>query len=484
MTDKAPERIQTAGDRLLELAKVQPDRPAVTDRGITKTFGQFAEDFGRTLTAVSIMQPPQDGLVAVEWDGLYRHWLLLLALESLGIASTSYMRLEGESGFTPLLSRSVLALGPGDAPAGPQAFVKTDDAWWARAMRSDPMHPPGGVPSQRVLRVISGSGTTGTSKLMAATAGQLAFRRVETDRQMQFDSQSRYLIAMSLLMQADYRRATACLWRGGMITFEEAPDFAATLRRVQPTHSVLMPRQILGLSDGDPVPGLMLSLIGARTTPELRDRLATHLTDRLSESYGANEVGSIATVDAQGLLTPVPGLEVIVTDTAGNPVPVGGEGQLRVRGPGVISGYLGDPLATADRFRDGWFLPGDLAVRQKDGRIRLTGRSDEILNIMGQKLLAPAFEEQLRMDPKIEDAALCFLRMEDEDILCAYIVAQTNSDWPALEKAIRGRFVPSLPKIALVRTDEIPRTANGKPRRGHMSEEATRVLASLKKSHS
>lgn len=467
----------SAGAALLALAERQPDRPAVTDQGQVYTYAQFAEDFRRILTRLTRLNVPKDALVAVEWDGLYRHWLLLLGFESLGIATASYVPAPEESGFAPILERAALTMGPTDPPSRAVKFLKTDRAWW-RDLVAYPLSPlPDPVPSDRILRVISGSGTTGSPKLMGATAGQIAYRREAARRQLGFTSASRNLIGMSLVMQSDYRRAMVCLMAGGHVIFAPAPDVAEAIRRIGPSHATLMPRQVLDVSDGPPVPGLTLSLIGARATPELRARLARTLTDRLIESYGANETGSIATIGPDGLGEVLPGMEVSIVDTEDQPVPAGQIGRVRVRGPGVIDGYLNDAEATGDRFRDGWFLPGDLGMVTPEGYLRLEGRSDDILNILGHKILAPEFEARMRRHPAIADAGLCVTRLAGEDLLCAVICPTPGISWPEVEALIHAQFTPALPKVLCLPTQDLPRTRNGKLRRGVLLADVEKRLA-------
>mgnify|MGYP003353367339 CR=1 FL=1 len=57
-----------------------------------------------------------------------------------------------------------------------------------------------------------------------------------------------------------------------------------------------------------------------------------------------------------------------------------------MRTPIVMQGYFRDPEQTKAAFRDGWFYPGDLGTLTDDGRLRLAGRSSEIVNAGGVKV--------------------------------------------------------------------------------------------------
>ena len=63
-----------------------------------------------------------------------------------------------------------------------------------------------------------------------------------------------------------------------------------------------------------------------------------------------------------------------------------GVGEVGVKTPYQVHEYLADSEETASRFRDGYFLSGDLGYVDDDGLLHLAGRSDDIINIHGQKI--------------------------------------------------------------------------------------------------
>lgn len=109
------------------------------------------------------------------------------------------------------------------------------------------------------------------------------------------------------------------------------------------------------------------------------------------EGWGLTETCAPATLNRldafrKGSLgTAMPGVEIAVSE----------QGELLVRGPGVFSGYLNDPIATAAAFTaDGFFRTGDLGTIDADGFVTLTGRSKEIIVTAGGKNVAPVPIEQ------------------------------------------------------------------------------------------
>ncbi|HXG17356.1 MAG TPA: AMP-binding protein [Calidithermus sp.] len=87
-------------------------------------------------------------------------------------------------------------------------------------------------------------------------------------------------------------------------------------------------------------------------------------------SYGAVEPGDRA--DSVG--RPVPGVEVRIVDAEDRPLGAGAVGELLVRSPAVMEGYLGAPEETRAVLHEGWLRTGTLASLSPDGRLRIEGR--------------------------------------------------------------------------------------------------------------
>ena len=80
------------------------------------------------------------------------------------------------------------------------------------------------------------------------------------------------------------------------------------------------------------------------------------------------------------------GCDVEVQDTHGQRINDGSEGEIAVRGPNVMLGYLNNPEATKAAFRNGWLRTGDLARMDEDGYIFVTGRLKELIIKGGENL--------------------------------------------------------------------------------------------------
>ncbi len=116
------------------------------------------------------------------------------------------------------------------------------------------------------------------------------------------------------------------------------------------------------------------------------------------EGYGLTETTAPATVN-----TP----DMIRIGTVGRPLPgvgvrVAADGEIHVRGVGLFRGYHDDADATARAVRDGWFATGDLGEIDRDGFLRVMGRTKEILVTAGGKNVSPGpLEDRMRAFPLI-----------------------------------------------------------------------------------
>jgi long-chain acyl-CoA synthetase len=95
-----------------------------------------------------------------------------------------------------------------------------------------------------------------------------------------------------------------------------------------------------------------------------------------------------------------------VTDTNGNEVPTGEQGELYVRAPATLKRYHKDEALTQSALENGWFRTGDLGHRDAEGWFYLTGRVKDVI-IRGGANVAPAeVEEVLNAHPAIQSAAV------------------------------------------------------------------------------
>jgi len=95
------------------------------------------------------------------------------------------------------------------------------------------------------------------------------------------------------------------------------------------------------------------------------------------------------------------GMQIMIRDEEGRPVPAGTRGEITVCGPAVFPGYLNNPEADARAFRDGWFSTGDLGFVDERGLLYITGRASDMYISGGTNIDPGEIEEKLVSHPEI-----------------------------------------------------------------------------------
>lgn len=166
---------------------------------------------------------------------------------------------------------------------------------------------------------------------------------------------------------------------------------------------------------------------------------------------------------------PLPGIEILVLDNEGQPLPSESVGEIAVRGPGVMRRYYRQPRETRKTVRDdGFLLTGDLGILDDEGFLHLVGRRREVIIRHGFSVYPREVEDRIQVHPAVREAAVVGI---PDDVLgeaiCACIVPIEGAiltgpevkDWCRVTLA--DYKVPDLVRFL----DDFPRTGNGKPRR-------------------
>lgn len=161
-----------------------------------------------------------------------------------------------------------------------------------------------------------------------------------------------------------------------------------------------------------------------------------------------------------------------IPGTVGRPLPdtevrLAGDGEIEVRGPGVMAGYWRDAGASAASFRDGWFRTGDLGEWHESGHLRISGRLKELIIVGGSNVLPGEVEHALAGVNGVDELAAAGVADPDRgEIVAAFVVARPGTDPAALEAALRERAERELASYKRPRSyrflRELPRSALGK----------------------
>jgi acyl-coenzyme A synthetase/AMP-(fatty) acid ligase len=458
-------------------ARRRPDHIAVLRPGDPVTYARLHRDLCAVTQALRGFNLRPGAVAAIGHEDYYTQLLLICGCEALGVVTGSFRPNEGPDSHA-LIAGADLAMCSVELAQPAQRAFEITPAWLAETLANPaPYAAPPPASPQDGEAIFRSSGTTGAPKRMPLTHAMLR-ARLAAQRHPGFGlgltAQSRFLALMHFAVGSTYMAASNLLRLGGTLIYHS--DFADTppdqlLAAYRPTHLTLMPFQLRQLvatlpdrapADGPLLPGLTVQTIGAKLPPDLRHATLRRLAGRIRENYGSNEVGAIGAI-LDGTVNLFPGVTAEPVSPDGAPLPPGEPGPLRIRTPGMITGYIGDPAATARMFRDGWFHPGDIAIRAGPAQLQLVGRNQDILNLGGSKIPAADLEAKLLANAPLQDVAL--LQRNDGTasppiIVCAVPAAGATMD------TLKATLTPLMPFPFRIRiVTAIPRTPEGKIKR-------------------
>ncbi len=346
-------------------------------------------------------------------------------------------------------------------------------------------------------RIVLSSGTTGLPKGIALAHGSTMLNTHLTRGLFPVDSSDRLLLGMRPNMGFSTHYWLRCLHVGACVTLlvNEEPQEALRLLHGTPiTMMVTTPALAMGMAvecrrQGSPYvqppPGLKrLNVGGGKLSPQLRDTLRRHVCANMYVNYGATETSGAAIADLQtqdrhpesaGRL--VPWAEAQAVDEQGQPLPPGQEGKLRFRSPTMAAGYVGVDADQAAAFRDGWFYSNDVGVVTAHGYLVLAGRTNDVINILGNKIDPERLEKIIMQDAAILDCVLVDVPAElGQSMLAAVVVAPQGFDRDALLARCAAVHPTYQPRF-VVQADVIPRNSSGKVMRAAVRQKLVEAAA-------
>ena len=168
---------------------------------------------------------------------------------------------------------------------------------------------------------------------------------------------------------------------------------------------------------------------------------------------------------------PIPGVEVGILDDAFQPtVPVGQQGHLALKtnAPSFFKGYWGREDLTASRFKNGWYLTGDLAKQDEDGYYWFIGRSDDVINTAGHLVGPFEVESVLIEHPAVAEAGVIGKPdAERLEIIKAFVSLKaghrpTEALKQDIQQFVRSRLAAHAYPRELAFIDNLPKTRSGK----------------------
>jgi acyl-CoA synthetase (AMP-forming)/AMP-acid ligase II len=211
--------------------------------------------------------------------------------------------------------------------------------------------------------------------------------------------------------------------------------------------------------------------------PALLDRAEGGYGVPMLEAYGMTEASHQMTANPLPPAARIPGsvgvptgTQVAIADQHGQLLPPGAAGEVVVRGPAVMSGYVSNPQATAEAFFGDWFRTGDRGALT-DGYLYLEGRIKEMILRGGENISPAEIEQVLLSHPAVRDA-VCFGVPDDKygELPAAAVTLGGEAEPKAIIGYCRERLAAFKVPSRLYVLTEIPRTPTGKVQRRRMPE--------------
>lgn len=339
-------------------------------------------------------------------------------------------------------------------------------------------------PADDVVVLPYSSGTTGLPKGVMLTHRNLVANLAQTEHILRVEAGQERVIAVLPFfhiygMQVLMNNA---IYRGGTVVTMprfDLPEFLRLLQDHSITVAYLVPPIVLALAkhpmvDDYDLSSLRLILSGAAP---LSGELAAEARQRLNvavvQGYGMTELSPVTHTTPEGSYNPASvGVTISNTETriidpaTGEDCGPGVDGELWIRGPQVMKGYLNNPEATAIIIdSDGWLHTGDIGHFDEDGLLYIVDRLKELIKYKGFQVPPAELEGILLTHPNIADAAVIGVADEEAgEVPKAFVVVKPGAKLTADDVMNHvGSHVASYKRIRQVEFIEaIPKSASGK----------------------
>ncbi|PYP91139.1 MAG: 4-coumarate--CoA ligase family protein [Gemmatimonadetes bacterium] len=387
----------------------------------------------------------------------------------------------------PFLDRAVPAAGLagierlfvlGDAPGSP-GTIPMGALLGTAAPAPDISFEPG----RDIAALPYSSGTTGLPKGVMLTHRNLVANLVQTAVLHAIEETDRIILVLPLFHIYGLQVVLNLGLCAGatLVTMPrfELEAFLGLIQQQRITRAFVVPPIVLALARQPLVDQYDISSVTAMMSgaapldAELETACARRVGCRMVQGYGLTEASPVTHANPAepgktkpgtvGLL--LPNTECQIVDPAGGgEVARGEDGELWIRGPQVMRGYLNNPEATAAMLdQEGWLHTGDIGHADQDGYFTIVDRLKELIKYKGFQVAPAELEAVLRSHPAVADAAVIPLA-DDEcgEVPKAFVVLRGQAS-PADLMAYVGERVAPYKKIRAVELiDAIPKSPSGK----------------------
>ncbi len=485
-------------DFVLGAAEARGDTPALVDRTAarTLTYAQLVDQTRRLAAGLDRQGTRKGDVIAIYAPNVPEYAVVFHAVSRLGAvlttANPAYTTEElafqlTDAGAKLLVTTGALLDKARAAVTGtgrPIDIFTIDHADGVPSLASISVDadPPAVEidPATDVVVMPYSSGTTGLPKGVMLTHRNLVANLVQLDAMEPFDIQALvgvlpffHIYGMVVIMNFGLRR-------GATVVSLQKFDFESMLRIIQDfpvAMAHVVPPVVLALAkhpavDQYDLSGLRWLFSGAAPLGVgLTDAVEARLRVRVRQGYGMTETSPVThytpaggeRAGKVGLLAPSTELRIVDPET-GADRDAGEAGEVWVRGPQVMKGYLNNPEATARTMDDdGWLHTGDVGVVDADGYLEIVDRLKELIKVKGFQVAPAELEALLLKHPGIADAAV-FGVPDDEcgEVPKAVVVTREPLTAEVVMAFVAERVAHYKRVRAVEFAEQIPKSPSGK----------------------
>jgi acyl-CoA synthetase (AMP-forming)/AMP-acid ligase II len=292
-----------------------------------------------------------------------------------------------------------------------------------------------------------------------------------------------HIYGMTVIMNLSLREGAAVVT---MPRFD-LDQFLELIESHRVTHAFVVPPIALALAKHPAVEGRDLSSLrivmsgAAPLGAELADQVGERIGCVVMQGYGLTETSPVThcvppdpqRVKPGSIGPPLADTECRVVDPeSGEDVAPGARGELWIRGPQVMRGYLNNAEATAATIDDeGWLHSGDVAVVDDEGYFAIVDRLKELIKYKGFQVPPAELEALLITHPAVSDVAVIGIPDEEAgELPKAFVVCGADATDDELFDFVAERVAPQKRVRLIERVDEIPKSPSGKILRRVLAE--------------
>jgi acyl-CoA synthetase (AMP-forming)/AMP-acid ligase II len=485
------------------------DKPALIDgpTGRTLTYGQLADGIRRVAAGLHGRGLRKGDVFAIYSPNLPEYGVAMMAVAALGGITTTanplYTADELAKQLADCRARFLVTVPPfldKAAEAAKKAGVEEIYVFgaaegarpFAELLQAGDRVPAVRIdPAQDLVVLPYSSGTTGLPKGVMLTHRNLVANLCQCEGMQNFDGFAERDVVMAVLPFFHIYGMVVIMMLGlagggtivSMPRFDLA-EFLGLVQKYKATVLPLVPPIVLGLVKHPMVAQFDLSsvrLVFSGAAP-LGEDMARELSGKLGcpvvQGYGMTEASPVTHLSptrnapmrpgSAGRIVPNTEVKIVGVDTLAE-VPQGQEGELWIRGPQIMKGYLGRPEETAACIdAERWYHTGDVGYVDPDGYFFIVDRTKELIKYKGMQVAPAELEALLLTHPAVLDVAV--VRKADEEageVPKAWVVLKPDDASRATSgEAIMGWVAQRVAPHKRVRhvefIDQIPKSASGK----------------------